>query len=161
MIDWNLFWNSHSTSNITKKIKKLASAPTVFFFFHPPPHPRDPQMGIVTVFKFYNIHVFYYIFVTHQLRRNWVCFDVTSNRVDSVTESQGVPIIVYDYYEPGNSLITCTLFTFISFDQSRSATIWLSLVLSLAVAEILSQVIETKTWIYTHGNVFLDGITKH
>uniref|UniRef100_K1RG55 Uncharacterized protein n=1 Tax=Magallana gigas TaxID=29159 RepID=K1RG55_MAGGI len=36
------------------------------------------------------------------LKRNWVCFDVTGNRVDSVTESQGVPIIVYDYYEPGN-----------------------------------------------------------
>ncbi|XP_065943931.1 CD109 antigen-like [Magallana gigas] len=36
------------------------------------------------------------------LRRNWVCFDVTGNRVDKVTESQGVPIIVYDYYEPEN-----------------------------------------------------------
>lgn len=36
------------------------------------------------------------------LKRSWVCFDVTSNRVDKVTESQGVPIIVYDYYEPDN-----------------------------------------------------------
>lgn len=36
------------------------------------------------------------------LRRNWVCFDVIGNRVDKVTESQGVPIIVYDYYEPEN-----------------------------------------------------------
>lgn len=34
-----------------------------------------------------------------------MCFDVTGNRVDKVTESQGVPIIVYDYYEPGKSLI--------------------------------------------------------
>nr|XP_022297412.1 CD109 antigen-like [Crassostrea virginica] len=36
------------------------------------------------------------------LRRNRVCFDVKSNRVDKVTESQEVPITVYDYYEPDN-----------------------------------------------------------
>ncbi|XP_062608648.1 CD109 antigen-like [Saccostrea cucullata] len=36
------------------------------------------------------------------LRGSKVCFDVTANRVDKVTESQAIPITVYDYYEPVN-----------------------------------------------------------
>ncbi|XP_062578542.1 CD109 antigen-like [Saccostrea cucullata] len=36
------------------------------------------------------------------LRGSKVCFDVTASRVDKVTESQAIPITVYDYYEPVN-----------------------------------------------------------
>ncbi|KAK3100636.1 hypothetical protein FSP39_022874 [Pinctada imbricata] len=33
------------------------------------------------------------------------CFDVTAGRVDKVTQSESMPIVAYDYYEPGNMFI--------------------------------------------------------